>query len=778
MKMKLTALVLALLAGFELWAQTPPGLPSSTQRRLPRLAGTNTVTQPRFPAAPANPAPSTPAPPEEIVPAGSINWTSADIEQVLDIYSQYVGRTLLRPAALPAGTIVLQIKTDLTKSEVIEAIQAVLALNNIAVINVGEKFVKVVPVAEANTAGGAFDERNATNLPNLGSYITHIRQLQYVKPSVMAPLIQPFAKLQGGLTPIDDNGILVMRDFAENIKRMLEMIDRIDISVPAEYISEVIPIRYADASDIASALNSLGGAGGSTVSFGSSQSSGSINGIRGGTTGTGIGGMSSGGLGGSSSSRMGGTSSGSSMGGARTFGTTTAAAASPNGTPSTGTSFQDRLKSIISRASTPTGGGGGGGSSQDPIQLFGETKIIADQRSNALLVFATRSDMESIKEVIGKLDVLLAQVLIESIIMDVGMGNTRDTGISAVQKPQQFNNSNVSGGGAMLNGGGSSFLSTLAGLSTNGSSSISLPTNALSGGFRYFGSIGDTWDIAIRAAETDDNASIIQRPRIQTSQAKPAQFFVGETVPYVTSTYNNAYSGGYGGSSYSQLSVGVELDVTPFINPDGLVVMQIMQQIDEISGYTKIDGNDVPNTIKRTLNTEIAVKNRDTVILGGFVRANKSRAKSGVPILMDIPVLGWMFRSNTDKKGRTELLVMMRPTVLKTPELAAAQTIKEAQRLPGVSAAAADNAQEERRLIEAQRKKELKAAKQGGSSDGFFNMKSETDETKDAVNVDFGSSSPAAQAPQENMGDQEAPSVEVEQPMGEPAPEPGPVPQQ
>ncbi len=263
----------------------------------------------------------------------------------------------------------------------------------------------------------------------------------------------------------------------------------------------------------------------------------------------------------------------------------------------------------------------------------------------------------------------------------------------------------------------------------------------MSGGLSYFGNIGDTWDIAVQAAESDNNASIIQRPRIQTSQAKPAQFFVGQTVPYVTNTYNNSINGGYGGSSYSQLSVGVELDVTPFINPDGLVVMDIQQEIDDISGYTAIDGNNVPNTIKRTLNTEIAVKNRDTVILGGFIRSNKSHAVSGVPIFMDIPLLGWLFRSNADTKDRTELMVMMRPTVLKTPEIAALQTIKEEQRLPGVSAAAAENAEDERKLINAERQKELKRARSGKPADGFFNMKVNSGDDTNAPAHDFGSGS-------------------------------------
>ena len=118
-----------------------------------------------------------------------------------------------------------------------------------------------------------------TNLPNLGTYVTHIVQLKYVKPTRMMPVIPPFAKLPNSILRIDPNGILVIRDYAENIKRMLEMIDQVDVSVPAEYISEVIPIRYAKVDDIASALNALGGGGGATVSIGSAPSSTPINGI-------------------------------------------------------------------------------------------------------------------------------------------------------------------------------------------------------------------------------------------------------------------------------------------------------------------------------------------------------------------------------------------------------------------------------------------------------------------------------------------------------------------
>jgi general secretion pathway protein D len=742
--MKTTTLVLILfLTGLELWAQTPPSpspLPP-TRRRPTRLNGaTNNaaVTPPRQTNAPSLGTPGAGAPaagapsavplavpgasastnasqaPEKEVPAYSYNFEGVDVNQVLEVYAQLVGRTLLR-AGLPAAQIILKTESPLTRSEAIQALQAVLALNGISLVNIGDKFVKVLPSDQAAGAGAPLDYSSATNLPEMGSYVTHIVQLKYLKPSEMVPVIQPFAKLNS-IISLDANGVLVIRDYAENVKRMLEMIQQVDVSVPAEYISEVIPIKYAMAEDIASALNTLGGSGGSTVSFGASAATPSINGVaRPGGAGGGGGGGATGGYQGVNQPNQ-----------PRALGSQT----TPGGTPAGGTTFQQRLQSIIQRASSP-------GGQQEAIQVFGQTKIIADQRSNSLLIFATRADMDRIKAVIEKLDVLLAQVLIESVIMGVDLNHAWNMGVSAAQSPQAYSPSYpVIGGGGINNG--QTFMHFLETITTNYSTigtnapiisgitkglAASGGTNTIFGnnlgsGFSYFGSIGPNWDVAVQAAESDSTTTVIQRPRIQTSQAKPASFFVGQTVPYVTgSTYGSAYGNS---SSYSQLSVGVELDVTPFINPDGLVVMDINQEIDDLNGSTAIEGvGDVPNTIKRTLNSEIAVRDRDTVILGGFIRSDKSKTRSGVPLLMDIPFLGNLFTKRSDSKDRQETIVMIRPTVLKTPELAASQAVKEEGRLPGISAAAAEDAAYERRLVEAERKSELKHAKSKDYNNGF-----------------------------------------------------------
>ena len=218
------------------------------------------------------------------MPEGMIDFRGADLNQVLEIYSMLVNRTILRPATLPAPTIVLKTQGRLTVREGIQALDAVLGLNGITMVNVADKFVKAVGEAQGNSAGAAFNTNKAAALPELGQYITHVVQLKYAKPSELVPVLQGFIKIPNAILPIDACQILVLRDYAENVKRMLELVERIDVAIPSEYVQEVIPIKYGKASDIAGALNSLSsggggasvGGGGGTTSRGSRMGTGGV----------------------------------------------------------------------------------------------------------------------------------------------------------------------------------------------------------------------------------------------------------------------------------------------------------------------------------------------------------------------------------------------------------------------------------------------------------------------------------------------------------------------
>lgn len=656
-------------------------------------AQTNAVPSPfAHPAQPAIPATATSptahavvtnAAPEPLLPALSINFQGVPVDKVLQVYAEYVGRTLLRSPSVNVQTpITLVQQTPLTRTEIIHAMDAELAMNNIAMIPIGEKFIKVVNLTEAGQVGDTIEQLNTSMLPEFGPYKTRVVQLKYTKPSELVPVLQQFTKTPSAVLPIETSGMLVLRDTAENIQRMQEMINMLDTAIPAEIESAVIPIKYALASDIAAALNSLSGGGsggsfggrtsGAHGTFGVGRTTGPGAGYGGGATqlggATAQGNISPGGLGG--------------VGGSYAPGATGGAASQ---------SFAQRVQNLVQQASGPAGKG--------EFQILGQTKIIADERMNALLVFAGHEDMERIKGLVKQLDVVLPQVLIEAIIMEVTLDRSKTIGVSAAQNPQGNHNVFVGGfnngqqffdfGG---NGGSNGFPGNLTSV---------LPGNQLS----YWGNFGNNFQVAVQAAENDSRVHVLSEPRIQTSHGVEADLFVGETIPYVNSTTAGAYGGVGVYNSYEQQQVGITLKVKPLINPDGLVVMDIYQEASEpgpSSTAVDINGTSVPTINQRQASATVAVKDRDTIILGGMISTTATKTKSGVPYLKDIPLLGNLFTSTANSSERVELIVLIRPTVLPTPEAAATVAAAERKRLPGVRRAEAEiRADEAERLRQA-----------------------------------------------------------------------------
>src|SRR5206468_1406893 len=228
---------------------------------------------------------------------------------------------------------------------------------------------------------------------------------------------------------------------------------------------------------------------------------------------------------------------------------------------------------------------------------------------------------------------------------------------------------NSAGTGGINNGPG--FLTNIASIAS------SLPT-----GFSYFGKLGKNFDVSLAALATDSRTRILQRPRLQTSHAVPGYFFTGSQVPYVTGFYDYGFGTGVSSrSTVEQVQVGVTLQVTPFITPDGLVVLDIDQDISSLDKFVKIDNNDVPTTSSRHATSTLSVRDGETIMLGGYIEDNRSTAKSGVPILKDIPVLGALFRNKTRNNNRSELLLLMHVTILRNPADAGAQVATEKAKL-------------------------------------------------------------------------------------------------
>ena len=624
---------------------------------------------------------------DDVIPMADLQLVNMPIEQFLKIYADYVNRTILRQSALPNLNVTLEAQTPLTVEEAIQAMDSVLSLNGYTTIPVGEKFITFVPSANALQEGAAFSTITDSNeLPEANQFVTHIVQLKHILPSEATAMITPMAKNPAGIVALDVSKTLVLRDNSSNVKRMLELIERVDIKPDEDFKLKVIPIRYGKVEEIYDSMQTLitgQGGGSSRPSSSSSRTSSSRTTGRTGTTSRT----------GTSSLQQNRTSSNPS---------------------SSSSSFRNRLQSIVNRAS--------GGD----IQILENARIVPDYRSNSLIVFANDRDMAKIDEIVKEVDSILAQVLIEAIIVNVNLSDGMDTGVNILMNESSGSNPNFitgskNGGPSMVantpaptnptvqpgqggNGGNAQVVAEATGNAVG-----TLTSGMLSGGFSYLSRYEDGLDFAMSAVANSSSARLMQTPRIQTSHAVPATFFNGERVPYQGSSgYSSGY-GGYGGyGGYTQfLDVGITLDVTPYITPDDLVVMEIGQTISELVGFVDIGGgqaegggNKAPQTVEREATSTISVKDGDTILLGGYIRSAKNNTESGVPFLKDIPVLGNLFKNNSKQNKRSELLVLIRPTILDTPEEAAIMSNKERMRLPGVREAEAEFTEDERKRLQ------------------------------------------------------------------------------
>ena len=306
-------------------------------------------------------------------------------------------------------------------------------------------------------------------------------------------------------------------------------------------------------------------------------------------------------------------------------------------------------------------------------QLSPNTKILADKRTNTLLLMGTKGDIAELQGVIKKVDIMLAQVLIEAVILEVSLNNTTTYGVNWLQKSMtSYNQKNVNGvsvrdpvaswGGNF----GENKFSTAAGDTI---------TRAFGGGtgLSYFFTFSDlNLDAVLSMAASSGEARVLSTPVILTTDNTEANIMSGQQIPVRT---GDTDSGGTVRSDYEYKDVGVELTVTPRINPSRYVTLEITQTADTLGDPVDVGSGDTMYSInKREMKAQLSVPSRSTVVLGGLVQTDYSASDARVPILGNIPLLGALFRSDSTTRKRTELLVLITPYVLITPDEARTET--------------------------------------------------------------------------------------------------------
>ncbi|HEY8515016.1 MAG TPA: type II secretion system secretin GspD [Candidatus Binatia bacterium] len=461
----------------------------------------------------------------------------------------------------------------------------------------------------------------------------------------------------------------------------------------------VYNVQNAKAADLAVVLNELYGGGEGTSRNGGGPGApqrgqpgfGGAGGLRG------FGGGGGGGFGGAASSTGGrtlggGRSAGAGLGRTQQLGSSGGLGSSGSrGLGSSGRSGLGRRSGAQPAGvlgGTPGGSISGGGASgfvitggEGPLSMFqNEVRIVADEIANSIVILATKRDYEQILKVLRELDVVPRQVVIEVLIAEVSLNKDMKLGlqsvitnpgsVNAVPTPQPTSTAGPTPTNGDMNGTASLLNSVLQDTASGDLKRfIEIIPNASNNVLTAVISDNSSFKLTLTALAAANRLKVLASPHILTADNREASIHIGTEIPILTSQANIAGIQTAGGqtalvNSVQYRSTGVILTVLPQVNADGLVNLQVRQEVSEV-GADNFGGTGSPSFTTREAETTAVVQNGDSLLIGGIIQETSSRSRSGVPYLMDIPVIGRMFRFDDDSVRRVELIVLLTPHVIR-----------------------------------------------------------------------------------------------------------------
>jgi general secretion pathway protein D len=312
----------------------------------------------------------------------------------------------------------------------------------------------------------------------------------------------------------------------------------------------------------------------------------------------------------------------------------------------------------------------------EPGDIFRqEVRIVADEVTNSLVVLATKKDYADIREVLRRLDVVPRQVLIEVLVAEVTLGDDMKFGVEFAAADLSRNNAlgRITGESATSTNNSNDNSTTTsqasifdlgAAIGNRSADIVPLPGSGL------FGVISDNRNFAVvmNAAAGKNKLKVLSAPHIMTADNHEAHILVGNEVPIVTTQSNSTLTTTNGTSNILQniqyRDTGVILTVLPQVNSEGLVNMQIRQEVSQVASATT-GGIQSPTFSTRESETTVVVQSGETIVIGGIIDDTVDRSRTGIPFLMDIPVVGRAFRVESDTVRRTELIVLLTPHVVR-----------------------------------------------------------------------------------------------------------------
>lgn len=618
----------------------------------PALAALLILTSLRAQAPAVDPTPV--ASPDELV--GPIKLPDADIDTVLGLLEIYTGRSILRPQQLPTATYRLVIDKQIPKSEAILALETVLALNQVGVAPLGDKFLKVVALSQVKTEAPEMISGSTFEFPPSGRIATKLFQLNFLRVNEFIPQMTPLLSpgVANGVVPLDKANAALITDSISNLQRVELLINELDKPVMTGLTPKFYTLRNgAKASDLVNKIRAmfqgpLQNQLGTSLSYSADDRTNQIIlladerqiplfddliaklDIRSdpNTRNEVIY------LKHASAKEVAPLLS-------QLVSGQTAAAQKAGGAP------RPNVPGQPNQPPTPDAPVVNAVLTESTNEFSNLVTILADERSNAVVVSGTVDDIRLIRELVDKVDILLAQVRIEVIIAEVALTDTDRSGLQALN--------------------------------------LTITEDAARGTHisNFAGSVAG-WDLSegivnpfsVRAALTDngqrDNVKILSAPTIVTTHNKEATILVGESLPIITGIQSGfGPSTGTPGSpdfvanqQVTYKEVAINLKVTPLIGEDGSIQLKIDQVVDDVVRSIVINQVSQPIIGRRQATSFVNVKDGQMIVLGGLQRTANRRNRTKLGFFFEIPILSHLLGGRENEVRRTELLLFIRPVVI------------------------------------------------------------------------------------------------------------------
>jgi general secretion pathway protein D len=625
------------------------------------LVASPAAAQPAGPSAPGKP------PAEQFV---SIDFNNVDINLFIKFMSELTGTNFVVDQNVK-GKVTIISPARISLEEAYRVFESVLEVNGFTAVKAGE-IVKILPAPEARTRNiqTLLEQEKASPEDRV---VTQLIPLKYADPEEVKRLFTPLVSKNSVILGYAPANTVIITDVQSNIQRLIKILKQIDKPGAGQQIS-VIPLQHADAAKLTTLLTNVF----KTTAPRPQQAAGTID------------------------------KQPVIVADERTSTVVVLASEvdtlrvkqliamidkeTPRGRGKINVYYCEHanaedlakvLQEIPSQqsgaGSGAAGGAGGGaaaGAARGPTAVvMGKVQINADKATNSLIIMADKEDYDVVEDVIKKLDIPRSMVYIESLIMEVNATKSLELGVQW----QLFDRTNVDNSNVLYGG---KFGAAAGALNPVNALGPGLAVGVLTEPFTFGGITLSNISAIVNAVKKDDDFRILSTPQILTTDNQEARITVGENRPFQTQSTTSVSGGTF--DSFEYRDVGKILKITPHVSEGRNVRLKLSLEVtslDRLATATTGLQSTRPVTNKRTIDTTVLVQDNHTVVIGGLIDDNRNSNETKVPGLGDIPLLGWLFKTQSDANQKTNLYIFITPRVVKSPE-EADKLVSDKKKLP------------------------------------------------------------------------------------------------